>query len=189
MASRSNAREIDARPERVIVGRVRRAHGLRGEVAVEIESDVEARFAEGAEMWLAPSSGAAPKRVRVASRRPFKGGCLIRFDGCDDRDAAEAVGGARLEVDRSEVPPAAAGSWYYFELIGCQCHAADHGLLGRVEDVIEDGGGLLLKIAAASGGEILIPFVNAFLAAVDVAAGRIDLRLPPGLIETCTSPR
>jgi len=84
------------------------------------------------------------------------------------------------------VTPAPAGSYYYFELAGCLCRDTNHGELGRVCEVIEDGGGLLLEVRA---GErlLLVPFVEEYVAAVDVAGRRIDLQLPNGLLETCTS--
>lgn len=188
MPSRSNDRETRSRPDRVVVGTVRRAHGLRGEVSVEVDSDVDDRFAVGAELWLVPTGAGSPRRVRVVSNRPVKSGCLIRFSGIEDRNAAEAVRGARLEIDRADVPPAEEGSWYFFELVGCECIEAEQGSLGQVTDVIEDGGGLLLEVAGSDDAKLLIPFVNDFLDEVDVPAGRIELRLPPGLIETCTSP-
>lgn len=187
MPSRSSDRELGSLPPRITVGRIRRAHGLRGEVSVDVDSDVEGRFDVGVELWLVESTSKPVRRVRVVTNRPVKGGCLIRFEGIDDRDAAESLSGARLEIDRGDVPPAEDGSWYYFELVGCECSEVEHGSLGRVTNVIEDGGGLLLEVDSETRGTLLIPFVNDFLENVEVDAGLIQVRLPPGLIETCTS--
>lgn len=193
MSSRSNDREAGApsaqeRSERVIVGRVRRAHGLHGDVAVEVHSDVEERFAVGARLWLA-RPGVEAESVQIEHRRPFKGGWLIRFAGFGDRDVAEAARGAWLEVDRRDVPPAEEGTWYHFEIIGCRCVEPSYGDLGIVRDLIEDGGGLLMRLESDGGREILVPFVRAFLRHVDVEGRRIEVTLPQGLVETCTSPR
>lgn len=110
----------------------------------------------------------------------------MRFEGYGDRNAAETLHGSVLEVGRDEVPPAEEGSWYWFELTGCCCFDEALGEIGTVVDVVEDGGGLLLELKA-EGKRLLVPFVRAFLVQVDTEAGRIDLRLPEGLVETCTS--
>jgi 16S rRNA processing protein RimM len=173
-----------------LVGRVIRPHGLRGEVKVEVDSDVPERFAVGAELDLV-TRDRTRRRVRVAGVRPLGGratggAALVRFEGYGDRDRAEALRGGRLEVDASEVPAAPAGMYYHFQLVGCRCVDADRGELGEVVGLLEDGGGALLQVAGA-GSTLLVPFVEAFLESVDVAEKRIDLKLPPGLVETCAS--
>jgi len=174
--------------EPILVGRVIRPHGLRGEVKVEVESDVPERFAVGAELDLV-TRGRARRRVRVAAVRPVGvpgGAALVRFEGYGDRDRAESLRGGRLEVDASEVPEPPAGRYYHFQLVGCRCVDADLGALGEVVELLEDGGGVLLRIAGG-GSTLLVPFVEAFLESVDVAEKRIDLKLPAGLVETCAS--
>ena len=86
----------------------------------------------------------------------------------------------------AEVPPPPAGLYYHFELVGCRCLDAESGDLGEVTAVIEDGGGVLLEVSGA-GRTLPVPFVEAFLESVDVAGKTICLRLPPGLVETCSS--
>lgn len=169
----------------ILVGVVTAAHGLRGEVKIEIHSDVPGRFDSGSELWLAARDGDR-RRVTVASSRSIRGGAIVRFDGCDDRDRALALRGARLEVERSEVPAAPPGQYYWFELVGCRCVDRRDGELGEVTAVVEDGGGILLEIR---DGErtLMVPFVEAFLDAVDVERREIRLALPPGLVEICAS--
>ena len=99
---------------------------------------------------------------------------------------AKRLRGAVLRVPRSEVPPAPRGAYYHFELVGCRVVDQRRGGLGLVEEVVEDGGGVLLRVRGDSG-ELLIPFVRAFLGAVDVASRRIEVDLPEGLIEACAS--
>lgn len=172
-------------PETVVVGRVRRAHGVQGEVAVEVMSDVPGRFEAGSELVAVGPSGRRSALTLVAAR-PHRGGLLARFAGVDDRDAADALRGARLEVARSAVPAAPAGTYYYFELVGCRCTDATVGELGEVTGLTEDGGGVLLVVEGPLGA-VPIPFVQRFLRKVDVEAGLIELDLPPGLVETCAS--
>ena len=188
MASRS----ARASGETLLVGLVLRPHGLSGEVKIEVVSDVPGRFAPGGELWLvSPGPDPRRERVRVEGLRPVRGGALLRLAGYGRREQAEAIRGGRLEVDVSEVPAAPPGFYYHHQLIGCRCVDERHGELGEVVDVVEDGGGALLQVDATSAGaaadSLLVPFVESFLAAVDVDRRRIELRLPPGLIETCAS--
>jgi len=173
----------------VDVGRVLGPHGIRGEVAVESFSDVPDRFAPKRELRLVPRTGPA-RRVTIASVRPHRGTLLIRFDGIDDRDAAESLRGARLEVGRDEVPAPPEGTFYFFQLIGCRVRDAREGDLGEVIDLLEDGGGLLLVVTRGER-QVLIPFVREMVREVvpgsETETGRIELGLPEGFLEACAS--
>jgi 16S rRNA processing protein RimM len=195
MSSKSSktieAREEPARrddlPESVTVGRILRPHGVRGEVAVEVLSDVPDRFTPGSRMQ-GVREGRPSVALRVTAGRTHKSGAVVRFEGCEDRDQAEELRNLWLEIPRSEVPEAEPGTYYQYELVGCLCRLGGEEL-GRVVEVVEDGGGLLLIIEGeGEGGQrIPVPFVREFLREVDVAGARIELELPPGLVETCAS--
>jgi len=183
--------------ETVAVGRVLRPHGLRGEVVVEVLTEAPRRFDPGSSLLLVREGRpevtlvVAGRRAASAPGRPGGGArtrqatVLVRFAGIGDREAAAALRGGWLEIERSLVPPAPAGTYYRFELLGCRCSDGGEDL-GEVVEVVEDGGGLLL-IVADGRREVPVPFVARFLRAVDVEHGRIDLELPPGLIEACAS--
>jgi len=177
--------------DRVAVGRVAAAHGLGGEVAVDVLSDVPGRFAPGSSLLLS-LPGEAPRASVVASSRRHagrKGGgerMLVRFEGIEDRTAAEGLRGAELEVAAADVPPAPEGSFYHYDLVGCRCVDERAGELGEVVEVLAGGGGDLLRVAG-DGRELLLPFVEPYIVAVDVAARRIRWNLPEGLIEACGS--
>jgi 16S rRNA processing protein RimM len=166
-----------------MVGRIHRPHGVRGEATVEVLTDREDRFVPGAELLAERDGGRRP--LVVESSRPHKGGLLVRFAGIDDRDGAEELRDSALTVPRDRVEPAPEGAYYYFELVGCAVVDAGAGELGRVTDVLEDGGGLLLEVGGPAGP--LVPFVRAYLVRVDVAGRRIEVRLPEGLLEACAS--
>ena len=177
----------DDLPESVTVGRVLRPHGVRGEVVVEVLSDVPDRFARGSRM-LGIREGRPPVPLKIAASRIHKSGAVVRFEGWEGRDRAEELRDLWLEIPRSEVPAAEPGSYYQYELVGCRCNAGGEEL-GRVVEVVEDGGGLLLIIEreGEGGRRIPVPFVREFLREVDVAGARIELELPPGLVEACAS--
>ena len=177
------------------MGRIASAHGLRGELTVDALSDFPERFARGSALILT-ARGEAPRTVVVAKSRPLssrhKDRLLVSLQGIEDRTAAEALRGAMLEVDAAAVPPAPEGSWYHFDLVGCRCIDRSAGELGEVVEVVEGGGGDLLRVVAPGigdepGRELLLPFVDAYLAEVDVAQRRILWDLPEGLIEACGS--
>jgi 16S rRNA processing protein RimM len=178
------SRERADLPETVAVGRVLRPHGVRGEVVVEVLSDVPARFKKGSRV-TGLREGAPPLSLTVAAGRVHKTGAVVLFEGYGDRDQAAELRGLDLEVPRAEVPKAPRGTYYQFELIGCLCR--DQGEeLGRVVEVVEDGGGVML-IVEGEGRRVPVPFVKEILKRVDVARGRIDLALPEGLLEACAS--
>lgn len=174
---------VKAVAEAIAVGRILRAHGLRGEVLVEVETDVTDRFAPGSRLWLEGRSGS----VCVSSARKHQGRYLILFEGITDRSAAAELRGLELRVPRSSVPEPPEGAYYHFQLVGCTVSDRTLGDLGAVTDVIEDGGGLLLMTERSAGARLLIPFVAAYLESVDVSAGRIEVALPAGLVEICES--
>ena len=193
----SGAAGRDDLPETVAVGRILRPHGLRGEVAVEVLTDAPRRLDPGSSLLLV-REGEPPVPVLVAARRAAGGPAkaapphrarrafeLLRLAGIEDREGAEALRGGWLEIERSRVPPAPPGTYYRYELVGCRC-ASGGEELGEVVEVVEDGGGLLLLVSDGRR-EVPVPFVARFLRAVDVEHARIELDLPPGLIEACAS--
>jgi len=182
--SASAAMQREDLPETITVGRVLRPQGVRGEVVVEVLSDVPERFAPGSQL-MGVREGQPALQLEVAASRAHKSGAVVRFAGSEDRDQAEELRGLWLEIPRSQVPTAEPGTYYHYELLGCLCRVSGEEL-GRVAEVVEDGGGLLL-IVEGEGRRIPVPFVREFLREVDVAGARIDLELPPGLVETCAS--
>src|SRR5512134_3147690 len=99
----------------VAVGRVTRPHGVTGEVAVVVLSEVPERFADGATVWLEDG-----RALTVGSSRPHKDRLLVRFRGVADRAQADALHGALLVVPESMSPPLPEGSWWDHQLIGCE---------------------------------------------------------------------
>ena len=172
----------------LVVGRVGRAHGVRGEVSVQVRTDdPEGRFAPGTVLATDP---AALGPLTVGSVRWHLGRLLVRFDGLDDRTRAEELAGALLLVDSAAVgTPEDPDEFNDHDLIGLVAVTVTGDRVGTVTDVLHHGQDLLVISAAgdagagASAGETLVPFVRAIVPEVDIAAGRLVLDPPPGLLD------
>jgi 16S rRNA processing protein RimM len=167
---------------RLVVGRIGRAHGVSGEVAVAVRTDdPDTRFAPGSELATEPP-GRGP--LGVAGMRWHSGRLLIAFVGVDDRTAAEALRGVELVVDTEDLPALDDPDEYYdHQLVGLTATRPDGTALGRVSDVIHGPAGALLAVRGESGSETLIPFVAAIVPSVDLVAGRLTVDPPEGLLD------
>ncbi|MCZ7661850.1 MAG: ribosome maturation factor RimM [Thermoleophilia bacterium] len=171
-----------ARPEWIEVGRIKRPHGLRGEVRVASSTDNPERFVAGALVYARPARrgllGAADERtlLRIASVRGLPEEPIVAFTHVDDRDQAGALRGHVLEVPGSELPQLAEGEYYPFELEGLEVRIPGGRAVGVVEELVESPAHDLLVVQAAAEGdaeprEILVPFVAEAVPEVDVSAG------------------
>jgi 16S rRNA processing protein RimM len=169
----------------LVVGRVGRPHGLRGEVTVEMRTDdPDSRFAAGTVLATEP---AARGPLTVLSARWHSGRLVIVFAGCDDRTAAEGLRDTLLVVDSSELgAPADPDEFHDYQLIGLDAWTVAGEQVGVVADVLHHGQDLLVIRPArdrAGSGQILVPFVAALVPEVDVAAGRLVIDPPDGLLD------
>jgi 16S rRNA processing protein RimM len=169
----------------VVVGHVARAHGIRGEVAVEVRTDVpDRRFAVG--NVLHTDHPDAPM-LTVAATRPHAGRLLVTFAEVLTRDVAEVLKGTVLLIDADAIGPVGDGddadTWWDSDLIGLSARTVDGTLLGPVTDVVHGSGGDLLAIAREDGRELLVPFVHDIVPTVDPAEGVLVVDPPPGLLE------
>lgn len=171
--------------EFVLVGHVRKPHGVRGELLIEVLSDVDGRFRPGAEL-IVEGPGFARATLVIRSVRSHRGGLLLLFEEIDQRDRADDLRGANLMIRSQEVGRAPEGSYFFFDLIGRVCTDRRAGQLGEVVAVREDGGGLLLEIRDEAR-TVLVPFVREYLVSIDESDRPIEFDLPEGLLEVCAS--
>jgi 16S rRNA processing protein RimM len=156
----------------VAIGRVGRAHGVRGEVRVAADGGSLARLGR-------VSIGGAERKIESA--RPMNDAWLVKLEGVDDRDAAEALRGLPVLARREELPEAGEGEVYVADLVGCLVLDGDEPV-GTVREVVSNGAQDLLVVERA-GGEALVPFVEPIVVSVDLEARRIVCALPEGLVE------
>ncbi len=168
----------------LVVGRVGRPHGLHGEVTVEVRTDYpDQRFIAGSSLATVPAERGP---LTVAGSRWHSGRLLVRFAGCEDRNAAEDLRDTILAIDSDELEPLADPEDFYdHNLIGLQVVTAAGEPVGAVSDVLHHGQDLLVieGTGSRSGSEILVPFVAAIVPEVDVAARRLVIDPPPGLLD------
>ncbi|RZQ64797.1 ribosome maturation factor RimM [Amycolatopsis suaedae] len=167
----------------VVVGRVAKAHGVRGELSVDLRTDLpEERFAAGAALTARTRDG-RDHRLTVTAAREHSGRLLVRFDEVVTRDVAETLRGALLLGDTSELPPIDDPDEFYdHQLEGLRAELADGTEVGTVREVVHSPGGELLSLDR-NGAEVLVPFVRAIVPQVDLAGGRVVLDPPEGLLD------
>ena len=126
--------------------------------------------------------GSVRQHAQIEFSRRQHGRLILKLRGIDGVSAAEKLVGAELGILEDNVPPAAEGSYYTFQLKGCTVAEAEGRSLGIVTDVLDSGGTHILKVDG-SDGEILIPFAQVYLRKVDLGQRRIEVVLPEGLTD------
>jgi 16S rRNA processing protein RimM len=165
----------------VLVGRVARTHGIRGQVAVNAETDfVAERFREGAQLWTRVDGRERSLTIvgaRLEGRRP-----ILAFDGFASIEAAETLAGAELRVPESALQPLPDGTYYLHQLVGCRVETVDGATVGDVARV-EGGAGAAVLAVHGARGEVLVPLAQEICVGIDVGARVIRVRMPEGLLE------
>ena len=164
----------------LVVGRIAKAHGIKGEVSVEVRTDApEIRFAPGSRLRTDPDRG----EVVVERARPHSGRLVVAFEGVADRNAAEALRATNLVVDSATTGPTGEpDEWWDHELVGLPAVQPDGTVVGTVTEVPHLPGGDLLALEREGRDELLVPFTAEFVPVVDVPGGRVVIDPPEGLV-------
>lgn len=170
----------------VVVGRIGKPHGLRGEVTVDVRTDEpDRRFAVGAVLRAQPPKGSASRltRLTVAGSRWHQSVLLASFEEIGDRNAAEAARGivlhASLGVDETPEDPE---EYYDHQLVGLSAYDEQGSVIGELVAVVHGAAQDLLTVRTPDGRDALVPFVAALVPEVDLAAGRVVIADRPGLV-------
>ena len=171
----------------LVVGRVGRPHGIRGELTVQVHTDdPDLRFAAGSVLATEP---AARGPLTITSSHWHSGRLLVTFDGYADRDSAEDLRGTLLVMDSADVASATDPDEFHdYQLVGLDVLTVAGQPVGVVTDVLHQGQDLLVVQPAGPGTaggrhQILVPFVAAIVPDVDVKAGRLVIDPPSGLLD------
>jgi 16S rRNA processing protein RimM len=167
--------------EMATVGRIARAHGLRGQVIVNLDTDFpEERFQPGAELFVERDRRVEP--LTITTVRFQQGRPVIGLRGVDDVNAATTLAGIELRVPRDWLAPLPVGTFYRHDLVGCQVETGDGRLVGIVTAVEGDFGGSRLVVDTPRG-ELQVPLAVEICPTIDPAARRIVIAPPDGLLE------
>lgn len=165
--------------ERVLLGRVRRTRGLRGELVVESHSDLPDRFEQLKKLYLVTPDGERPVTIRsVRTQSPSE--VWIKLEEIRDRESAMALSGASLEIDEADRPAPPAGEYYYDQLEGLRVVDVSGQPLGTLSQVIPRGA-QDLYVVVTERGESLVPASAAIVKRIDIEAGLVVVDPPPGL--------
>ncbi len=164
---------------RVVVGRLGRPHGIRGEVTVEIRTDEpELRFAPGSSVFLSSGKSAAIENIRWHQNL-----LLVKFAGIKDRNDSETLRGQLVEVEVDDLDlPEDEDEFYDRQLVGLRV-LENEAQVGLIEDVLHLPGHDLLSIRLKDGREMLLPFVEEFVPEIDLESSTIHITPPQGLME------
>jgi 16S rRNA processing protein RimM len=166
-----------------VVGRVVKAHGLRGELVVDPRTDnVEARFAPGTVLRVS-ARGSTLTSLTITAARHHSGRLLVTVDEVADRDGADALRSGLLTAPPLAEPPEDPDEFHDHQLEGLAVVLADGTPIGTVTDVLHGAGADLLAVRRTDASELLVPFVAAIVPEVDLANGRVVLDPPQGLLD------
>jgi len=173
--------------ELLLVGRVARAHGNKGQVIVNPETDFPGdRFAEG--NVLVVDHGGQQVERRIVSVRFQQGRPIVALDGVATMNDAEALAGAELKVPAETLAPLPGGTFYRHDLVGCEVRTKDGqvvGMVTRIEGPVERS----LLVVAGKLGEVMIPMVQGIVTSVDIGTRRVVVDPPDGLIDVNSAAR
>ncbi len=169
-------------PRYLVVGRILRPHGIRGEVRVEIITSYPERLGQHACFYLAyPGSPEAVRCYPVEKLRRHGRALLLKLDGCDDRSGADELRGMLVQVPIEKAVPLEKGEYYHFQLIGVRVETESGQWLGRVVEVLDTGANDVYVVRGPQG-EVLLPAVDDVVLELDLELRRMVVHLLQGML-------
>ena len=162
----------DTSNERIVIGRVGAAHGIRGDLRIIPLTDFPERFTALREVMV------GDELLHIEQMKPQGKNILMRFREYGVREEAQRLTGRLLTVAREEAAPLDEGEYYVFDIVGLTVYDEKGSVLGTVENVLRTGSNDVYAVRAADGREILIPALRAVVLAIDVPGGRMTVRFP-----------
>ena len=160
------------RPDYLILGRITKAHGVRGEVKVALYADQWAPFRGLVRCWIGPQGGPF-RRVEVLASAEARGSVVLKLAGIDAPEAAAPLVGHEVAIPRAEAPPPPGGAYYHYDILGLEVVGAEC-TLGTVREILETPGHDVYVICGPAG-DWLLPATRVHIRRIDLAAGRIEL--------------
>jgi len=173
------------RPAHLVVGLLKKPHGIKGEALIHpVTDEPEAVFVEGRVLAVLERDGRATGReVRIERARAYHRAWLVKFEGMESREPVEELREGFLGLRSEEARRLEPGEFYHHELVGLRVETVEGAPVGTVAEIVEAPQGPLLSVTGEGGRQHLIPFVGRVVARVDRDAGVVVIAPPAGLLE------
>ena len=163
--------------EKIKIGKIVNAVGLKGEVKVY-------NYSDSSEIYeITPEIYVGKDLVEIENVRLQKNMVVLKLEGINDRNAAEAAKGKELFITEDDLPELEEGEYYVRDLIGMTVKEEDGNVLGKVNDVIQNTAQDVFDVTRENGKQLLIPRVDEFVLDINLESGEIIVRLPEGLLD------
>lgn len=169
---------ITGEPEFLVVGKLRKPHGLRGEVLMEVITDFPERLKPGVEVFM----GEDLQPLHIQSTRWHKQLLLILFNEYHDPESAGECRNQLVYVPTVDRPALPEGEYYQHQLIGLRVISSDGDDLGSIEKILDTGANDVLILRSPQGSEILLPMIESVIGEIDLEQGEMRVNLLPGLV-------
>lgn len=164
-------------PVFLAVGRLRRAHGVSGEIRMDVLTDFPERLEPGVQVYAGPQR----QPLRLRSVRSHQSALLVAFDGIDTPEQAGELRNLLVQVRADDRPALPEGEYYHHQILGLKVFSEAGEYLGEIREILETGANDVYLIRAENGAEILLPAVEDVVLAVDLERAKMRVRLLPGL--------
>lgn len=177
-------RQPASAPEFLVLGRILRPHGVRGELRMQILTDYPDRISELDTVYVGrdPYDRASATGVSIVATRRHREQLLIRLEGVATRDDAETYRGQLLMVALDDAIPLEDGEYYIFQVIGAEVITTEGENLGTIREILETGANDVFVVQGGMYGEVLIPDIPDVVLNVDLTRNQMTIALPPGLL-------
>jgi len=165
-------------PRFLVIGRILKPHGVRGEMRVEILTELPERFTWLEEVYIGKRE---PIPRKIDSIRFHKSWVLLKLVGCDDRESVQLLRGQLVQVPESEGIPLEEGEYYLYQLIGLKVITEDGDYLGKISEIIETKANNVFVVETADA-ELLLPDIEHVIRDIDFESSTVTVRLLPGLL-------
>jgi 16S rRNA processing protein RimM len=165
-------------PVFLVVGKIRRTHGVRGELLIDVLTDFPERLRPGLTVYL----GENHQPIQLRSCRSHGSGLLVTFEEYSDPEAAGALRNKFIYVRAEDSPKLPEGDYYHHQILGLRVVNEEGASLGRVVNILETGANDVCVIRQDSGAEFLLPIMDSTVLEVDLAQGFMRVHVLDGLI-------
>jgi 16S rRNA processing protein RimM len=164
-------------PVFLAVGRLRRPHGIRGEIIMDVVTDFPDRLRKGMTVYV----GEAHEPLRFSAMRPYDRDMLVKFDGMETPEAVGRLRNAYIFIKAEDLPELPEGEYYHHQLLGLTALDEAGAVLGTLSDILETGANDVYTIKTSDGKEMLIPATEEVILSVDLERKEIRIRPPEWL--------